>query len=108
MHNFPISLGGQVIFISAGVFVDGGGIEIVRGSGGKLQIIHVPPWDGPDTASALNVVVNALSLAAVTKKPGLQAALENIAQTITESYSAEISAWAQKAPNRSAEGAVGA
>jgi hypothetical protein len=108
MPTPPIASRSQIIFMSPGVFNDGGGIEIVIGTDGKPHIVRVPPWDGPDTASALNAVASALSLAAITDKPNLRVALENIAQTITQSYAAEFSNWVQKAPVRQAEGAVGA
>jgi hypothetical protein len=108
MPNFPIALGGQIIFISPGVFNDAGGFEIVRDLDGTVHVVPVPPWDGVDAASALNAVVSTLNLAAVTEKPGLAAKLQNIAQTITDSYSAEITHWAQKAPTQAAEGAAGA
>jgi hypothetical protein len=104
----PITIGNQIIFISPGVFNDAGGFEIARGADGKLHVVPVPPWDGPFTAKALNAVISTLTLAAVTDKPALRSALEDVAAAITEGYSTEISNWAQKAPLRTFEGAAGA
>jgi hypothetical protein len=33
----------NIVFLSPGILRDGGGIEIVIGSDGKVHVIHVPP-----------------------------------------------------------------
>jgi hypothetical protein len=81
---------GKVVYVTPGVFTDGGGWEIVVVNG-KLEIKPVPPWDGwPILWSAVLLADGLERFAAITDKTQLKPQLFSAKKAIVTAYAAEI------------------
>lgn len=81
----------RVAYVTPGVFVDGGGWEIVIVNG-KLEVKPIPPWDGyPILWSALLIASSLQKLATLTDKPDLEPQLLKLSDAILAAYAPETS-----------------
>jgi len=88
---------GSVLYVTPGVFVDGGGWEIVVVNG-KLVIKPVPPWDDyPILWSSILITASLQRLAATTEKSELKTQITSAADAIATAYKADIKGLAEKA-----------
>ena len=79
----------RVAYVTPGVFVDGGGWEIVIVNG-KLEVKPIPPWDGyPILWSALLIASSLQKLATLTDKPDLEPQLLKLSDAILSAYGSD-------------------
>ncbi len=83
------AVAGKVVYVTPGVFTDGGGWEIVVVNG-KLEVKPVPPWDGwPILWSAVMLADGLERFATITEKAQLKPQLVAAKKAIVTAYAVE-------------------
>lgn len=87
----------RIVYVTPGVFADGGGWELVI-INGKLVVKPIPHWDGDPILWSSILLANSLqNLATVTEKAQLKPQLVSVEKAILAEYAGEIKSMMGKA-----------